>query len=322
MGTRGMDSRWGQSLEREGGRRLEAVEGFAFEGISTALCRKLVEGVSPKGEFLGWVIEQPYPEPMNWALHQWFQVIVVLSGGQERKSEDWSAAMGPGDMCLTPGWEAHGWQSKDPDTSELVLFFAPSFLGEEMIDDMSWLSLFSRPPHERPGMVPANRQHLLAISEEIIAEMTEKRPGWGSMVRLDTLRLLVTATRGWRPPMGGVHRHVNVGSLARLAPAIALAHESTEKWVGLEEASDACSLSKRRFSAVFRQLMGQSFGQFVLRARLARATELLVGDDLTIAAIAERFGFASASHFHHSFVKILGQTPGQYRRRMQGALGP
>ena len=68
--------------------------------------------------------------------------------------------------------------------------------------------------------------------------------------------------------------------------------------------------------SLFRQLAasGTSY-QFLLdEARYARARFLLDETDLSVAAIAERLGFADTSNFARTFRRLAGVTPVAFRR--------
>src|SRR3546814_583570 len=56
--------------------------------------------------------------------------------------------------------------------------------------------------------------------------------------------------------------------------------------------------------------------EFVGRARLARAHELILATGDPIASIAESVGFASRSHFSSRFRERYGEDPTAYRKRM------
>ena len=135
-------------------------------------------------------------------------------------------------------------------------------------------------------------------------------------LRLGLLHLLFALSRHWSPPAQSRDMsRIKTGNLSRIMPAIALTQERRPGTAAVEEAARACGLSRSRFTTLFRQTMGTSFGQFSLRARLGYAAYRLLTTDLTIEAIAHRAGFVDASHFHRTFVKHYGRTPSQYRVR-------
>lgn len=79
-------------------------------------------------------------------------------------------------------------------------------------------------------------------------------------------------------------------------------------------AADA-GLTPSHFCRVFKKATGISPHQYVMKARLDRAQDLLSSSDLSIAAIAEAMGFTSQSHFTRAFRAYSGQTPSSWRAR-------
>lgn len=80
-------------------------------------------------------------------------------------------------------------------------------------------------------------------------------------------------------------------------------------------------MSRSAFAKAFEETMGTTPIEFVGRARLARARELLLATDDPIASIAESVGFASRSHFSSRFRERYGEDPTAYRKRMTSGSG-
>ena len=78
-------------------------------------------------------------------------------------------------------------------------------------------------------------------------------------------------------------------------------------------------MSRSAFAKAFEETMGTTPIEFVARARLAKARELVLGTDHPIASIAESVGFASRSHFSSRFRERYGEDPSAYRKRMTAA---
>src|SRR3546814_9820032 len=75
-------------------------------------------------------------------------------------------------------------------------------------------------------------------------------------------------------------------------------------------------MSRSAFAKAFEEVMGTTPIEFVGRARLARAHELILATGDPIASIAESVGFASRSHFSSRFRERYGEDPTAYRKRM------
>jgi AraC-like DNA-binding protein len=262
----------------------------------------------------GGIVVHRDPTPLDADMHQPFEVGIVLKGQLDRHFEDMVMTVSPGGMWLCGAWEPHGWRVRAAGTREMVVLFLPSFLGDEMFDDLPWLSLFSVPPHQRPRVTRREmRQQTLSIGNEVGKELRDRSNRWLSAVRLGLLRLLFVLSRGWHPTGQAGRPAARTGSLARVMPAVRMVHSSPAGRLSVPEAAAACGLSVPQFSYVFRHTLGLSFGKFRMRARLGYAAQLLLSTELPVEAIAEEAGFADASHLHHKFSNVYGSTPGRYR---------
>jgi AraC-like DNA-binding protein len=74
------------------------------------------------------------------------------------------------------------------------------------------------------------------------------------------------------------------------------------------------SYLSREFSKYFDDL---SFGDYIRKLRIEKATVLLIGSPYSLAEIAYLTGFSDQSHFNRIFKKNIGVTPSQYRRKNQ-----
>jgi AraC-like DNA-binding protein len=90
--------------------------------------------------------------------------------------------------------------------------------------------------------------------------------------------------------------------------------------LSLEVLARQVGFSRFHFTRLFRQALGVSPHQVVLRQRIEHAQRLLAETALPLARIAGACGFANQSHFTHAFKRALGMPPRAYRReRADGA---
>jgi AraC-like DNA-binding protein len=101
----------------------------------------------------------------------------------------------------------------------------------------------------------------------------------------------------------------------RLAVAIRRMHESpTEAWTVARLAKEA-SLSRSAFFERFSRAVGVAPMHYLLGWRMALAKDLLRRKKATVAEVADRVGYASASTFSVAFTRHVGLAPKHYARQ-------
>jgi AraC-like DNA-binding protein len=102
-------------------------------------------------------------------------------------------------------------------------------------------------------------------------------------------------------------------------PAVTLVHRDLSRRVSCSRAASVCGFSEPHFRSLFRRMMGVSFGQFSLRARLGFAAHCLASTGLPLQQVVEATGFADLSHLHRVFEKHFGCNPTRYREQAREA---
>jgi len=259
----------------------------------------------------------PQASPPNIHVHAGVEVGIVLEGQQDILFGGVTMTCKVGDVWLCAMWEPHGDRVPPCGVRTLVRSFHPQFIGDEMLGELPWLTLFMVPPQQRPRVTnPELRQKVLALGEHLACEKSDRRPSWESVMRLVLLLLLTELARDWRPDPEVMPQAPgsSYSALLRIMPALRMAHSPPWRRIPVREAATMCSLSESRFYALFKRTIGMSYGEFCLRARLAFAAHKLLRTEDPIDGIAAEAGFFDDSHFHHSFVRHNGCTPGEYRR--------
>jgi len=87
--------------------------------------------------------------------------------------------------------------------------------------------------------------------------------------------------------------------------------------VAMSEAAALVGMSESTFSKYFKRATGQNFSDLVRKLRLAHARRLLERSDKAISDICYEVGFSNLSNFNRHFLNDAGETPRQYRQRVQ-----
>lgn len=137
----------------------------------------------------------------------------------------------------------------------------------------------------------------------------------GPTIMLETARILLI------DPPGRQQRYYR-GFTPRLAhgdtAVLAVQHWLHETGGGdaaLVELAQRAGLEQRTFLRRFRKATGMTTTEYCQRLRVGRARELLQADRLSIERVAWEVGYADPGAFRKVFTRIVGLSPGAYRRR-------
>ncbi|MDD5598540.1 MAG: AraC family transcriptional regulator [Victivallaceae bacterium] len=93
--------------------------------------------------------------------------------------------------------------------------------------------------------------------------------------------------------------------------------DTPAKWWTVAEMAEYCNISENYLRTLFRRCTGLSPKEYIDNLKMNRAVEMLNDPQIRIYEIAERLGYMDNYHFIRRFAKILGQSPGKYRRNMR-----
>ncbi|HUA25858.1 MAG TPA: AraC family transcriptional regulator [Steroidobacteraceae bacterium] len=115
------------------------------------------------------------------------------------------------------------------------------------------------------------------------------------------------------PVAGGVFEP---GGLARWQARRALTYidEHLESRLDVPLLAKLVSFSKSHFSRAFKQSLGLPPMTYVKMRRIERAKTLMTSTNQQLTEIALICGFADQSHLNRSFRRVLGESPGRWRR--------
>jgi AraC-like DNA-binding protein len=90
-------------------------------------------------------------------------------------------------------------------------------------------------------------------------------------------------------------------------------HDHLAEAIRLEDLAALADLSPYHLLRAYRATTGLPPHQYQLQLRIRQAKQMLRAGQ-PIADIAADLGFVDQGHLHHLFRRIVGVTPGQYRR--------
>ena len=105
----------------------------------------------------------------------------------------------------------------------------------------------------------------------------------------------------------------------RIGRAIAAFHERPGHAWSVAELAATTALSASRFSARFRESVGESVGSYLTRWRMTLACRELSDRQRPIVQVADDLGYGSVAAFTRAFRAVIGTTPARWRAARRGA---
>ena len=206
-------------------------------------------------------------------------------------------------MLSTPMNEVrHGTPDGDPD----VRLLGGSFVFDSRDADLL-VSLLPAQVHVRGVERLSTLVHL--VRDEATAERPGRNLVLGRLIEVMLIEALRTI-QGEAAPAGLLR---GLGD-ARLAIAIREMHADPARAWTVEELARKAALSRSVFFDRFTGAVGVPPIEYLLGWRMAIAKDLLRRQDISLAEIAERVGYSSASTFSTAFSRYVGQPPSRFAR--------
>lgn len=114
------------------------------------------------------------------------------------------------------------------------------------------------------------------------------------------------------------HAHKRLSEIdSRLKKVMYYVKSNMASELTLDALAEMACVTKAHLGRLFRETLGTSPVQFILRTRIQSAQQLLVTTNYSINTIAHEVGFNDASYFIRTFKQKLGFTPQEYRDRLK-----
>lgn len=214
------------------------------------------------------------------------------------------ALMTTGSMTLTPGGQSRHWRWEH-EADILLIQLDPQFMRQ--VAAVSGLN------ESRIEIVNSFGFHDPFVQHIGLSLLTEaKSCGLLGPLYVESLTNLLTIhlVRNYSTFPQTVPQVVGRLSPSRLKQVTEYIHDNLGQKLTLSDLARIANLSPYHFARLFRQEIGLSPHQYVVRCRVDQAKRLLTaGGDILIGEVAHRVGFADQSHFTRHFKRLVGVTP-------------
>ncbi|MBE6380763.1 MAG: helix-turn-helix transcriptional regulator [Lentisphaerae bacterium] len=261
-------------------------------------------------------------------MHEAIHLLIMLNGTFDVEIGGSRDLFTTGSIILIAPWEVHGNYIMRNHVRLLSVTIAPGVLTTGLSAIAPWLeALLLMPPSARMKQLNACRcgEPCMAFAEKFfdLASLTDTAVSDASEQRLEMPEALQQAShfvhilqlfieifsRTGELTSSGEKHHMQL----RLQPALNLLASGRITPLTTARAASECNLSNGYFNLIFKQIYGLSFYAYELKYRLRRAESELRSSNATIKELAQKWGFADASHFSRTFKRFYGIAPANYR---------
>jgi transcriptional regulator GlxA family with amidase domain len=155
-------------------------------------------------------------------------------------------------------------------------------------------------------------EHLTKVKNrlnEMLIEQRTRPAGWQFALNAHFMLIVSDLSRAYSEQDNPVMR-----SLTRLGDVISYVHRNYAQNMTLDDLAKVANMSTRTLTREFKNALGISPIDYLIRERVNRAMDLLRYSDITITEAAYRVGFADGSYFTRKFHALVGHSPREARR--------
>lgn len=245
--------------------------------------------------------------------HDFVSFFYVLSGGCTYNIDNCQYCARKGDIIIcNPGIYHSKTIRTDEEVMEMQIGLGNIFvegLPPNYLIDANACPVISLPEYE---------QEFLKCISEIFYEQENNQPGSVLMLKVHVMKLLVTFLKATRMDM-----YIRENSCVKIESSdkativstlIAYINENYMHQISLDSISKSIYLSPAYISKVFKEEMGESPINYLIKVRLAKARELLTDERVSIKAAAKSVGYKDVYHFSKLFKKYYGMPPSKLRK--------
>jgi len=244
--------------------------------------------------------DSPFEEKNDYV-----SIAVVVAGSFKYRSERGAVVLSPGSLLLGSADEGFECSHEHGSGDQCVSFnYEPAFFERLAADSACCGASLKFPVHRLPEL--PSLVHLIAEAhlglhrpqsvnfEELALELAGK-----------VLTTLGASSLSMKGP--------TIRDERRIATAVRFIDLHFRRPLSLEELSALVGISPYHFLRTFKQVVGLTPHQFILRKRLREAALRLRTTAESVLDIALGAGFGDLSNFNHTFREAFGTTPTEYR---------
>ena len=259
--------------------------------------------------------------PMHW--HEEFEISFIYEGSADFICGDEKFISHTGDIIVTQPNITH---SIYPHNSEKQLYdtvvFHPDILGQPAEDRYVQNCVTPLVTGELRLPVHITKEHpryeeLAPIIRSIITCARKNTPRDDMLLRSELIRFIWVLETFLTTDSVSEPSPVSTGSKENEMIKVALLYMQNhfQESLTINQLAHMTHLSQSYFMSLYKKTVGLSAIEYLLHCRINYACKQLLSTSHKISEIAYDSGFSNLSNFNRQFIRLIGCTPMEYRKR-------
>ncbi len=270
-------------------------------------------------------LEHGWPSDLiRWHAHPPYELHLIVSTKGKAFIGDYVGRYQPGQLILTGPHVPHNWVTDKDAYDSVPLRDMVVLFSHESIENLATAfpeaqELMHTLEMSRSGVefVGFNQEQATQLFAQVrdnngLARVTAFLNLMNTLNRWEDKRTLSTAKMA--SPLSGIAE-------SKINDVVKYITDHYQDELSLKQAAELVNMSESSFSRHFQRATRNKFVEFVNRVRIGRACIMLAETDERISSICFDVGFNNITNFNRQFVRLKGQTPGEYRKVTQSHLG-
>lgn len=239
--------------------------------------------------------------------HDYFKFVYVLEGEGSVRFEDSELELGPEDLVIIPQGKEHQLADRSKNPLALIVLC----LQEKVLASLGETpELFKRVSIQKPV-----GDEIRKLLRQLFFEQSLQKPHCGPMMMGLALQFtaLLSRFQGEVEQTGEIY---DAKTLASVRVKSYINHLQTRFYVDetLGDVANRLGVSRRYFSLLFKEHVGESWLTHIRSLRVEYAKKLLLSSDRSVTTITFECGFNDLSNFYRCFKKLEGTSPEKWRQ--------
>lgn len=264
-----------------------------------------------------------YSSPLHW--HKYLEILYILEGRVRVNIAGKDTIVNPGTLVFINTKEEHYTDFINSEKHKILCIqFDADFLYtlSGISHEIKYISLLLNHRVKYPIYMDVRKEKdILAILNELLSEVEEKKVGYEMVIKADFYKLIVWYYRvaeQYRKDEQDERIKYLGNDEKRLQIVFQYVNDNYMFPITTADIADYVFLSYPYFCKMFKKHMKITFMEYLNKVRMVEAKKLLINSNLNIGDIAAKTGYRDQNYFSRLFKESFDMTPSEYRKLESG----